>query len=472
MTSSPSPDEGAGHGPVWRLAGPIILSNLSTPLLGAVDTAVVGRLPDPAYIGGVAIGAVIFSFVFWAFGFLRMGTTGFTAQAFGAGDHAELRAALLRPLLLAVALGMLLILLQLPIALVAFRVLDASAAVEGFAADYYAIRIWSAPAAFINYALLGWLLGTRRAGAALALQVGLNGLNILLDVLFVIGFGWGIEGVAWATLLSEVLTAAVGGLLVLRLVDRIPGTWDWQNTLRTGRLAALFKVNFDIFVRTLLLIISFSYFTAKSATFGDVTLAANAILMHFFSIMSYGLDGFAHAVEILAGNALGAGRRDAFRKAVVTSALWSLATAFIFTALYATAGPQIVGLFTDQARRAERNRALLDLGHCLADGVRLELLAGRHFHRRDPNGGHAQRHVDQHAPVLRRLLVAYPRLAQSRTLAGAGLIHAGPGGTPGGFLPGFGTQHHADAPRRGFRKKMIKGSIAAIIMEITRKLLL
>ncbi len=188
---------------VLLLAGPIILSNLSTPLLGAVDTAVVGHLPDPTAIGGVGVGAVIFSFLFWGFGFLRMGTTGFTAQAFGAGDNMELRSALLRPLLLGLALGGLIVVLQGPIGALAFKLFQASQAVEDQASAYFQIRIWAAPATLMNYAILGWLLGLRRAHTALALQIALNGLNMVLDLLFVIGLGWDIRGVALASPITK-----------------------------------------------------------------------------------------------------------------------------------------------------------------------------------------------------------------------------------------------------------------------------
>ena len=358
---SPLPGAPAGgwHRRVWVLAGPIIISNLSTPLLGAVDTAVVGRLPDPAYIGGVAVGAIVFNFLYWGFGspkscaFLRMGTTGFTA-AHGhdrihrpsAGDPDELRATLLRPLILAAGLGLLLIALQAPIGLTAFALFGASAGVEGFAADYYGIRIWSAPATLINYAVLGWLLGTQRARAALLLQVSLNGLNIVLDVAFVIGFGWGIEGVALASVISEVAAAALGLTIVGRALARQGGRWDRERLLRRDRLTALLRVNRDIFLRTLALIFAFGYFTARGAEMGDVTLAANAILLHLQTFMSYGLDGFAHATEILAGGAVGARSRSAFRQAVRASTLWAAGLAAVVAVVYWLLGPAIIDLFT------------------------------------------------------------------------------------------------------------------------------
>jgi len=331
---------------VWTLAGPIIISNLSTPLLGAVDTAVVGRLPDAAYIGGVAIGALIFDFLFWGFGFLRMGTTRFTAQAFGAGNAYELRAALARPLVLALGLGVLLIVLRGPIGWIAFGLLEASARVETFANTYYTIRIWSAPAALVNYAILGWLLGTQRARATLVLQLALNGINIALDVIFVIGLGWGIAGVAWATLIAEVSAALLGLAILARALAGGGGRWDWSRIARRDRWIALLRVNGDIFLRTLALIFAFSYFVALGARMGDVPLAANAILMHLQTFMAYGLDGFAHAAEILAGGAVGARSRMAFRSAVRISTAWALGFAVAIAALYAVAGEAIVRLFT------------------------------------------------------------------------------------------------------------------------------
>ena len=336
------------------MAGPIIVSNLSTPLLGAVDTAVVGRLPDAAYIGGVAIGAVIFSFLYWGFGFLRMGTTGFTAQAFGAGDADELRAALIRPLILAGALGVALIALQAPIGRFAFWLLEASPQVEAFAGSYFAIRIWSAPAALINYTVLGWLFGTQRAGTTLLLQIVLNGTNIVLDVVFVIGLGWGIEGVAAASVIAEVTAAGLGLIIIARSLRRQGGRWDRARIFRRDRLAALLKVNIDIFLRTLSLIIAFSYFTAQGAKMGDVTLAANAILMHLQAFLAHGLDGFAHAAEILAGGSVGARSRAAFRQAVRVSTIWAATTAAAVALVYAILGPGIIALFTvlDDVRNA------------------------------------------------------------------------------------------------------------------------
>ena len=312
-----------GHREIRRLAGPIILSNLSTPLLGAVDTAVMGHLPDAAYLGAVAVGSVIFSFLYWGFGFLRMGTTGFTAQAHGADDRDELRACLGRPLIIAGVLGVLLIALQWPIGRVAFALMDASVQVEAFAGTYFAIRIWSAPFALTNYAVLGWLLGTQRARHALVLQVALNGINIVLDLLFVVGLGYTIAGVAAASLLAEMAAAALGLGLCAHLLRGMGGRWSRARLLARDALVRLFRVNRDIFIRTLTLIFAFAYFTARGAQFGETTLAANAVLMQFQNILSFGLDGFAHAAETLVGSAVGARDRRAFAAAVRTSTIWA-----------------------------------------------------------------------------------------------------------------------------------------------------
>ncbi|MEO3431164.1 MATE family efflux transporter [Pelagibius sp. CAU 1746] len=331
---------------VWRLAGPIILANLTTPLLGAVDTAVVGHLPDPSFIGGVAVGSVIFSFIFWGFGFLRMGTTGFTAQAHGAGDTAELRACLLRPLGLALGFGLLVILLQSPVRSIALWAMDASAEVEGHTAVYFDVRVWSAPAALVNYVVLGWLLGVQRAQAALVLQLLLNGTNILLDLVFVIGLDWGVAGVAWATFLAESVAALAGLAFILGALKLRPVRTDWIRLRDPARLAALLRVNFDIFLRTLCLVLAFAVFTSDGAGFGDVILAGNAILLQFQSIVAYGLDGFAHAAEILAGSALGARNRATFRRAVVVCTLWGLAGALVATLVLLAVGPLLIALFT------------------------------------------------------------------------------------------------------------------------------
>lgn len=348
IKSTPSGASGQEtSGKVWALAWPIILTNLSSPLLGAVDTAVMGHLPSPAYIGGVAIGAIIFTFLYWGFGFLRMGTTGFAAQAFGADDPAEVRASLIRPLALGAALGVLLILLQAPIATMAFSLIDSSEEVTSFALAYYEIRIWSAPATLIQYGVIGWLLGLQRPWAAMATQILVNSMNILLDLLFVLELGWGVEGVAAATLLAEISGALLGLAIVYWTVRGLGGSWDWPSTWRRDRLIALFRVNRDIFIRNLCLIAATSSFTAQGAAMSDVLLAANAILINLQQFLSYGLDGFAHAAEILGGGAVGAKDRSAFRRVVIAATRLTIVSTLAISIAYAVFGTAIISLFTD-----------------------------------------------------------------------------------------------------------------------------
>ena len=332
---------------VWRLAAPIILSNVSVPLLGAVDTAVVGHLPGPHYIGAVAIGALIFSFIYWGFGFLRMGTTGFTAQALGAKDNDEVRSMLARAIIAAVILGLGVIALQWPLGALAFHLIDASGQVEGLAADYYQVRIWGAPAALANYALVGWFIGVRNTRAALIIQLVMNGLNVILDLWFVNGLGLGVPGVAWASLISEIVAVGVGLMLARNTLRQIGGHWIRQRILDSARLLRLLAVNRDIFIRTLCLQAGFALFMAQAAKMGDAVLAANAILLNFQSIMAYALDGFAHAVEALAGGFLGARDRQGFRQAVKTSTIWAFGFAVIFTLIYAVLGGAMIDVMTD-----------------------------------------------------------------------------------------------------------------------------
>jgi len=333
------------HYRVWRIAGPIILSNMSVPLLGAVDTAVVGHLPDPAYIGAVAVGAIIFNFLYWGVGFLRMGTTGFVAQASGARNLHEIRAILARGMLVGFGLALAMLALQVPIGTFALWLMEASDDVETLARAYFDIRIWGAPAALANYVILGWLLGMQRAGWALVLQLFMNGLNIALDLLFVLGFGWGVEGVALATVISEYSAVALAILIVGRLLPT-DGGWSWARIKDPDRIRAFVSLNADIMIRTMGLIFAFAYFTAQGAKAGDVILAANAVLLHFVNIMAFGLDGFAFAAEALVGGAIGARDRDALRRAVVISTIWAGLVSVLFAAGYIAVGPTIIAVLT------------------------------------------------------------------------------------------------------------------------------
>jgi MATE family multidrug resistance protein len=334
------------HRAMLALAGPAMLANLSGPLIGLVDTAVVGQIPHAAHIGAVAIGSLVFTLVFWAFGFLRMGTTGLTAQAVGAGDEDEVAAALKRALLVAVGIGLAIIALQWPLREIAFGLLGASEEVETLARRYFDIRVWAAPAALASYALFGWLIGLGRTGLALVMTLVLNVTSILLDVVLALGLGWGVAGVATGALTAEVAAAMTGGALAYRQLRSRRGRVSFTALLDAVKLKRLFAINADIMVRTLALIGIFVWFTATGATYGDATLAANALLMTCASVVIAYLDGIAFATEALVGRALGAAHRAGLEAAVRLSTYWAAGLALASSvALYAL-GPALIDLLT------------------------------------------------------------------------------------------------------------------------------
>ena len=335
------------HRRVWRMAGPIILSNVSVPLLGAVDTAVVGHLQHAYYIGAVGVGAVIFSFIFFIFNFLRMGTTAPTAQAVGAEDWAEVRAMLGRAWFLALAIGGGLILLQLPIVTIAFWIVEASGQVETLAERYFLIRIWAAPAALSTYAIIGWFYGMQQARIPLILQVGINVVNILLDLLFVFGLGWGVEGVAAASLIAEYAGMVAAIYFVLRHLKRLPPAQGYVHVFHLVKIKEIFTFNGYIFLRTLCVVSGSAIFMTQGAKLGDVPLAANHVLYNFMLITSFGLDGLANAAEALIGQATGSRDRKSFDQAVRAVLLWSGVVGVINFLIYWLFGAAIVALLTD-----------------------------------------------------------------------------------------------------------------------------
>ena len=332
-------------------AWPIILANASVPLLGLVDTAVIGNVGSITDLGAIAFGALIFSFVYWSFGFLRMGTTGFAAQASGAGDQQEVRAVLGRALLIALCLGVVLILIQWPIGLAAFSLLDGSAPVEAVAQQYFDIRIWGAPATLATFALMGLLIGLGKSRTLLIVQLFLNGLNILLDVWFAGILGWGASGIALGTVIAEWTTVLLAGWLVYRTLNQRKVSADefWPKA-KIMDLSALLKTasaNLDIMLRTLILVFSFAFFINQSAKFGDTVLASNHILLQLIAFSAFFLDGYAFVVEALVGGAIGAKRRDVFDLAVRRSTVLALITAILLALVIALVGDIAVILMTD-----------------------------------------------------------------------------------------------------------------------------
>ena len=349
----------------WRLAGPLILSNLSVPLLGIVDTAVVGHLPEPHYLGAVAIGALTFNVLYFVFGFLRMGTTGLTAQAFGRADTDELRAGLVRALLLGAAVALLLIALGPLIIRFALLLFEPTARVGAEFAGYVGIRLLGAPAGLANLVLLGWLLGLQNARGPMALLIVTNAVNAALDLLFVLGFGWAVKGVAAATVCAEYGGLALGLWLARRQLNGLPGLWRWPAVLQAGAFRRMLAVNRDIMLRSLSLTgleAAFLGFTALSSRQGELILAGNAVLLHFLTFAAFGLDGFAHAAEAMVGRHVGRGDAPGFRAATranLVLALGMLAAHVLLALGFALGGRAAIGVMTGLAEvRAAANAYL------------------------------------------------------------------------------------------------------------------
>ncbi|MBB5498429.1 MATE family multidrug resistance protein [Paraburkholderia sp. MM5384-R2] len=337
------------HRRVLALAFPIVLANLTQPILGAVDTAVAGHLDSASYLGGVALGGLFFNFVFWGFGFLRMSTTGLVAQAHGAGRSDELRNTVVRALLMAAAIGATVLLVQQPLIDYALRAIGGSDAVQRHAQAYCHARIWAAPLALGNYVILGWLLGTQQVRLALLSQVFINSVNIAAVLLYVYAFHWGVAGIGAATATADALGFVLGLALLWHGRPRGLPALNRAALFDAAALKRLVVLNRDIFVRTLCLLSSFGWFAHLGARQGDATLAANALLLNFQTFMAYGLDGFAHAAEALVGAAIGARDRHAFAQAVKVTALWSALGAIGFSCVYWGAGAWIIERLTDQA---------------------------------------------------------------------------------------------------------------------------
>ena len=332
---------------VWQIAGPMIISNVSIPLLGIVDTAVMGHLEAPYYLGAVGVGAMIFNVLFMGLNFLRMGTTGLCAQDLGAGDSSGVRALLMQALVVALAMAILLLLLQRPLENLALWLVSPSdPAVAFHTRSYFEVRIWAAPLVLTNYVFIGWFIGLQNARAALIVMLAINLTNIILDLVFVVGLGMTVDGVALATVLAEMAGILVAMWLVSQQLIAVGGAWDRDKLLDLKRFRHLLSVNVNILIRTMALMLSFGILITVSARMGSAILAANTLLLQFQHLMSYALDGFAHAAEALVGRAIGEKDRQGFERAVRLCLQWSLMVATTASGLFFLAGDEIIALLT------------------------------------------------------------------------------------------------------------------------------
>ncbi|MEJ6395456.1 MATE family efflux transporter [Gymnodinialimonas sp. 2305UL16-5] len=353
-----APPQPLTHRRVLKIAVPIVLSNATVPLLGIVDVGVVGQMGEAAPIGAVGIGAIILTSVFWIFGFLRMGTVGLVGQAEGAGDRAEVSAILTRALMVAGVGGVLLTALYPVIIWAAFSWEPTSAEVEALARDYLFIRIWTAPFAISVYALTGWLIAQERTGAVFWIQLIMNGLNIGLNFLFVLGFGWGVAGVALSTAIAEIVGAGLG-LWFCRDAFARPDWRDWVRVFDRVRLVKMALLNVDILIRSALLMAIFTSFTFLGAQFGDVTLAANEVLIQFMYLTAHAMDGFAFAAETLVARAYG--RRDIgrLRRASLLTSSWGAIICAGMALAFAVLGPAFIDILAKDADVQAAARAYL-----------------------------------------------------------------------------------------------------------------
>lgn len=353
---TPDVTAAVSHRAILSIALPMIASNVAVPLLGMVDTAVVGHLDSPRYLGAVAVGATVFSFLYSGTNFLRMGTTGLVAQASGARDALAVRTSLVQGLAVAFALGIAMIALQVPIAALALRAIAPDADVLASAHQYVAVRIWSAPATLGLMVATGALIGLGRARGALVAVVTQNLVNVVLALAFVPGLGWGVPGVAAATAIADYVGFGLALAIVASAVRDDDSRLDLRTVLAPRRLRALLVLNSHLFVRTMVLVGVLAFVTAMGARQGQVVLAANAILLQFLFLLSFALDGFANAAEVFVGRAVGARDSASLTSAVRRGLQWTLGVSCAFVASYALGGAALIALLTslDDVRETAR----------------------------------------------------------------------------------------------------------------------
>ncbi len=333
---------------ILNLAIPNIISNISVPLLGLADVIVMGHLGSSIYLGAIAIGTMIFNFIFWTFGFLRMGTSGFTAQSYGALNFPEAIHHLYRGLFIGIIAGILLILLQWPISYIAFNSLDASTAVESIARDYFDIRIYTAPATIALYAFMGWFIGMQNTRIPMFITLFVNILNIGLNILFVYQFNLNVKGIAYGGIISQYSGLMLAFIFLKTKYSNLSKLINYTQIINRKALIMFMNVNRDIFIRTILLIFAFSFFTAQSAKYGDNILAINTLLYQFFIFFSYAMDGFAYAAEAIAGKYFGAKNSTELKNSVTRLFHWGIAMSLIFSLIYFLFNNQILQFLTNQ----------------------------------------------------------------------------------------------------------------------------
>lgn len=332
---------------ILALALPNIISNITVPLLGLVDIAIVGHLGDDSLIGGIAIGTAVFNFIYWNFAFLRMGASGCTAQAYGARNFTEIASVFVRALILALAAALLLVVFQRPIGHAVFLLMDGTPHTMSYAADYFYTRIWAAPATISMFAFHGWYIGMQNSRFPMYISIGVNVVNLIFCLWFALGLGWGIVGVAWGTVVAQysglVLSIVLWGVYYRRFLRYI----RIRECLKLDALLAFFKINRDIFLRTACIVVVYTFFTSASSGMGDTMLAVNTLLMQLFTLFSYLMDGFAYAGESLAGRYTGAHNVQALNRCVRLLLVWGGVVAVLYTGVYAFGWRTVLSLFTE-----------------------------------------------------------------------------------------------------------------------------
>ena len=333
---------------ILKLALPNIVTNITVPLLGIVDLALMGHLNSPVYIGAIALGGTVFNIIYSGFAFLRMGSSGLTAQAYGAKNHEEVALVLQRSLLVGFGMAVLLIIMMYPVQWTAFNLLDGSHQVKHFAREYFYIRILAAPATLGLYAFYGWYLGVQNSVIPMTIAVTVNVVNIILNFVFVTGFGLKSDGVAWATVIAQYTGLTLAFLFFFKKYYRYKIKFPFSRIADKDALRRFFGINSDIFIRSLLFLLVLAVFTSKSARQGDIILAVNTLLFQLFYFFSYFADGFAFAAEALAGKAKGAGNTPELKAVVKNIFIWSWGIALIFTAIYGVSLNKIMSLLTNE----------------------------------------------------------------------------------------------------------------------------